>query len=114
MEKVCILSCESYDYELVEKKIFECLDSIENIKPKVRTGSKVLVKANLLKKNSPDDAVTTHPTVVEAIVRYFQQLGCKVIVGDSPGGPFNEKSLMAVYKATGMFDVQKNGLRTQF
>lgn len=107
MEKVCILSCESYDYELVEKKIFECLDSIENIKPKVRTGSKVLVKANLLKKNSPDDAVTTHPTVVEAIVRYFQQLGCKVIVGDSPGGPFNEKSLMAVYKATGMFDVQK-------
>lgn len=107
MEKVCILSCESYDYELVEKKIFECLDSMENIKPKVRTGSKVLVKANLLKKNSPDDAVTTHPTVVEAIVRYFQQLGCKVIVGDSPGGPFNEKSLMAVYKATGMFDVQK-------
>lgn len=107
MEKVCILSCESYDYELVEKKIFECLDSMENIKPKVRTGSKVLVKANLLKKNSPDDAVTTHPTVVEAIVRYFQQLGCKVIVGDSPGGPFNEKSLMAVYKSTGMLDVQK-------
>lgn len=107
MEKVCILSCESYDYELVEKKIFECLDSMENIKPKVRTGSKVLVKANLLKKNSPDDAVTTHPTVVESIVRYFQQLGCKVIVGDSPGGPFNEKSLMAVYKSTGMFDVQK-------
>jgi uncharacterized protein (DUF362 family)/Pyruvate/2-oxoacid:ferredoxin oxidoreductase delta subunit len=107
LEKVCILSCESYDYELVEKKIFECLDSMENIKPKVRTGSKVLVKANLLKKNSPDDAVTTHPTVVESIVRYFQQLGCKVIVGDSPGGPFNEKSLMAVYKSTGMFDVQK-------
>ncbi|WP_077366999.1 DUF362 domain-containing protein [Anaerosalibacter sp. Marseille-P3206] len=107
MEKVSIVKCDSYDYQLVEGKIFECLDNINEIKDKVKRDSKVLIKANLLRKNSPDDAITTHPAVVEAIVRYFQKLGCTVLVGDSPGGPFTEKSLRAVYRATGMFEVQE-------
>jgi len=102
-----MVKCDSYDYEFVERKIFECLDNIEDIKDRVNKDSKVLVKANLLRKNSPDDAITTHPAVVEAIVRYFQKLGCTVLVGDSPGGPFTEKSLRAVYRATGMFEVQE-------
>lgn len=107
MEKVSIVKCDSYDYQLVERKVFECLDNINEIKDRVKKDSKVLVKANLLRKNSPNDGITTHPTIIEAIVRYFQKLGCTVLVGDSPGGPFNEKSLQAVYRATGMFEVQE-------
>lgn len=107
LEKVSIVECDSYDYKKVEKKIFECLDNIDSLKKQIKNGNKVLVKANLLKKNFPDEAVTTHPYVVEGVVRYLQKLGCEVIVGDSPGGPFNEKSLRATYKATGMFEVQK-------
>ena len=75
-EKGSIVKCDSYDYDLVERKVFECLNNIDAIKDKVNRDSRVLVKTNLLKKNSPNDAVTTHPTVVEAIVRYFQKLGC--------------------------------------
>lgn len=107
MERVSIVKCNSYNYELVERNVFECLDSLGYIKKKLNKGDKVLIKTNLLKKNSPDEAVTTHPTVVESLVRYFQKLGCTVLVGDSPGGPFNENSLRAVYNATGMTEVQK-------
>ena len=48
--------------------------------------------------------VTTHPAVVEAIVRYLQELGCKVIIGDSPEGLSRMEPKM-VYKAAGMFEV---------
>ncbi|MBP2643622.1 MAG: hypothetical protein H6Q67_1509 [Firmicutes bacterium] len=105
METVSITKCETYRYEEVEKAVYDCLDNLGAIKRKVKKGSRVLVKVNLLKKNVPEDAVTTHPAVVEAIVRYLQGLGCSVIIGDSPGGPFTVKRLTGIYKAAGMFDV---------
>lgn len=102
METVNVSKCGSYEYKEVEKAVFQCLDSMTGLQKKVNSGSKVLVKANLIKKNNPEDAVTTHPAVVEAIVRYLQGMGCKVVIGDSPGGPFTAKMLSGIYKASGM------------
>jgi uncharacterized protein (DUF362 family)/Pyruvate/2-oxoacid:ferredoxin oxidoreductase delta subunit len=105
MNTVSIVRCEDYDFENVKKAVFEALDAIAAIKLNITKGSRVLVKTNLLMRKSPEDAVTTHPAVVEAIVRYLQDMGCKVVIGDSPGGPFTQGSLKAVYKATGMVEV---------
>jgi uncharacterized protein (DUF362 family)/Pyruvate/2-oxoacid:ferredoxin oxidoreductase delta subunit len=108
MEIVSICQSETYKTEEVEKAVYECLDNITGIKSRIKNGSRVLVKVNLLKKNAPEDAVTTHPAVVEAIVRYLQGLGCRVIIGDSPGGPFTVKRLTSIYKASGMTQVAEN------
>lgn len=105
MNKVNIVKCRDYEFENVKKAVYEALNGIEAIKLKMTKGSRVLVKANLLMRKNPDDAVTTHPAVVEAIVRYLQDIGCKAIIGDSPGGPFTEWSLRSVYKASGMIGV---------
>lgn len=105
LKKVGIVKCSNYDYENVEKALFQCLDSLKGLKEKIKPGSKALVKVNLLKKNNPEDAVTTHPAVVEAIVRYLQALDCEVTLGDSPGGPYTEWMLRSIYKATGMTQV---------
>ncbi|MGE5631107.1 MAG: DUF362 domain-containing protein [Caulobacteraceae bacterium] len=105
MERVNITRCGNYNFENVKKAVYEALDGVEVIKLKVVKGSRILVKTNLLMRKKPDDAVTTHPAVVEAIVRYFQEMGCKVIIGDSPGGPYAEWNLRAVYKAAGMVEV---------
>lgn len=105
MNTVNIVRCGDYGSENVKKVVYEALDGIDAIKLKISKGSKVLVKTNLLMRKSPDDAVTTHPMVVEAIVRYLQDIGCKVIIGDSPGGPFTEWNLKSVYKAAGMVEV---------
>mgnify|MGYP000853086378 CR=1 FL=1 len=107
MYKVGIDRCNDYDYDKVEESVFKCIDSIEGLKNKIPSGSKALVKVNLLKRNHPEDAVTTHPAVVEAVVKYLQRLHCKVTIGDSPGGPFNEGILKSIYKVTGMENVAK-------
>jgi uncharacterized protein (DUF362 family)/Pyruvate/2-oxoacid:ferredoxin oxidoreductase delta subunit len=102
MNKVHITRCEEYDYPMVEKAVAACFDASPDVKAKLFKGAKVLVKTNLLMRKNPEDATTTHPIVVEAIVRYLQALDCQPIIGDSPGGPFNEWNLKGVYKATGM------------
>ena len=109
MNIVSIAKCTDYQYDNVKKAIFQCLDEIPEIKQKIKSNPRVLVKVNLLRGNSPEEAITTHPSVVEAIVRYLQALGCSVIIGDSPGSAlnFNEKLLHSVYNITGMVEVAK-------
>ncbi len=71
-------------------------------------GRNVLLKVNLLTGAGPKKAVTTHPAVVEAAVRYFQGHGCKVSVGDSPC----LQSAGTVAKAAGIAEVcQRTGAR---
>lgn len=102
---VSIVRCEDYSSDKVKKAVYEALDGIPAIRQNIKAGARVLVKTNLLMKKTPDEAVTTHPEVVESIVRYLQEMGCRVVIGDSPGGPFAEWNLRAVYKAAGMLEV---------
>ncbi len=100
MGQVGILKSYEYDYERVLSdvdKLLSELDVLKNIKQ-----SSFLVKTNLLKKNKPEDGVTTHPFVVEGVVRFLQSKGHSVIVGDSPGGPFNPVMLKSIYEASGI------------
>jgi uncharacterized protein (DUF362 family)/NAD-dependent dihydropyrimidine dehydrogenase PreA subunit len=47
-------------------------------------GKKILLKPNILSDDDPGKAITTHPAVVEAVIRYLQSRGATVLVGDSP------------------------------
>lgn len=113
MDRVSIVKCSDYKYDEVDKAVARSLDALEGLKDKIKPGSNALVKVNLLKKNNPDDAVTTHPAVAEAIVRYLQRLGCNVTLGDSPGGPYTEWMLRGIYKATGMAEVAQDQLQPE-
>lgn len=115
MSKVHITKCEDYEYQKVEAAVSECFEAIPDVKEKLFPGARVLVKTNLLMRKHPDEACTTHPAVIEAIVRYLQALGCNPVVGDSPGGPYNEWNLKGVYKAAGMVEVaEKTGCELNF
>jgi uncharacterized protein (DUF362 family)/Pyruvate/2-oxoacid:ferredoxin oxidoreductase delta subunit len=53
--------------------------------PPVR-GKKVLVKPNVLRAARPEEAVTTHPAVLRAVVECLLDLGAgEITVGDNPG-----------------------------
>ncbi|WP_432409079.1 DUF362 domain-containing protein [Wukongibacter sp. M2B1] len=110
MYKVSIVKCNDYEYKKVEEAVFQCLDCLPEIKERIKPNAKVLIKANLARDDKPEEAITTHPSVVQAIVKYFHKANCKVIIGDSPGAPFgyNKKTLDSVYRATGMIDVANN------
>lgn len=105
MSKVYLEKCESYDYKKIEEIVFNGMKAMDKLEARITPGCRVLVKPNLLKGNKPEDGVTTHPFVVEAAVKYLMGKGCKVVIADSPGGPFNEMNLKGIYRVSGLKEV---------
>lgn len=68
-----------------------------------RGAATALLKPNLLSTRRPEDAVTTHPAIVEAVGDLAREAGCELALGDSP--PFageNPSRYAALLRATGM------------
>lgn len=64
---------------------------------------KVLLKPNLLRGASPDKAITTHPALVDAVVRYLRGRGITdITLADSPGGAYTPVIMRGVYAACGL------------
>lgn len=63
------------------------------------------MKPNLLDAFSIEKAVTTHPSIVKAVVKKIQKIGASVIIADSPQLTFRESHLKKVYKKSGMQQV---------
>jgi len=104
MAKVAVVKCSSYDYDLVFSKVSEAINLIGGFE--LKKGAKVLVKPNLLGDHKPEDAVTTHPFVVEAVVRILKEKGADITIGDSCGmGVIG--GTRAVLETTGMNNVAK-------
>ena len=99
--EVSVVRCENYDAETVKAALAEALAPIGGLNW-VQPGMKIAVKVNLLMRAKPEKAATVHPSVVAALCELLIEKGAKVVVGDSPGGPFNATYLSAVYSGTGM------------
>ena len=103
-EKVILKYCPDYTAN-VEESLRDGLAELGGMSEFVKPGQKVLLKVNLLMKKRPEEAVTTHPSVVEAVVHMVQEAGGIPIIGDSPGGPYTVNALRAVYTRSGLRDV---------
>jgi len=99
---VAVAKCPDYSGEdtvyLCLKRLLDCLGGMARF---VKQGEKVLVKPNLLAGEEPQKAVTTHPTVVAAMVRLVKEAGGIPAIGDSPC----IARLESVAVPTGMADV---------
>lgn len=104
---VSILKCDKYEYKIVKKAIQDSLDNLGGINKFINPGDKVLLKVNLLMKKTPEEATTTNPVFVRAVADILIENGAKVLIGDSPGGPFLEGRMKNIYKATGMEEAAK-------
>lgn len=101
---VAVRKCREYDYQEVYHHISEIYKVCQG--PELKN-KKVLLKPNILSDSSPDKCISTHPVVVEAMIRYLQAEGAEVVAGDSPAvhlrGFRPEKSgISAVCKKTGI------------
>ncbi len=85
MSKVVVLRCETYDKEIVYKKIKEGLELLGGLGVFFDASEKILLKPNLLASSEPDKCVTTHPAVFEAVARLMKEGGFNIVYGDSPG-----------------------------
>ncbi|MDO9581009.1 MAG: DUF362 domain-containing protein [Bacteroidales bacterium] len=93
--KISVRKCKEYDLHEVYALISDIYIMSEG--PDVQ-GKRVLVKPNILTDDDPAKCISTHPVVVEAMIRYLQTNGATVLVGDSP----------AVH--TKMFKGEKSGI----
>jgi uncharacterized protein (DUF362 family)/NAD-dependent dihydropyrimidine dehydrogenase PreA subunit len=79
--KIAVRKCDEYD-------LYEVFDIIADIYSKTDgpdvNGKRVLVKPNILTDDDPAKCISTHPVVVEAMIRFLQSHGATVLVGDSP------------------------------
>lgn len=66
-------------------------------------GAKVLLKVNMLSAKAPGRAITTHPEIVAALAVILGERGCRVTVGDSPGGAV--KGVERYWKNCGYADI---------
>ncbi len=107
MKKVAVKKCEDYEDELLQSKLQELLKLLGGIERFVSPGQKVLLKVNLVVGRPPGAAVTTHPLVLEKLIKIIQDVGASVIIGDSPGGIFTAASLKKAYKKSGLLDIAK-------
>ncbi|MFW6381009.1 MAG: DUF362 domain-containing protein [Bacillota bacterium] len=105
METVAVKRCRNYKTKDLDHKLGELLERLGGLNNFIKAGDRVLLKVNLLMGKSPEAAVTTDPRLVTAVGRRINRLGGKVVIGDSPGGPFTEDSLKKAYRASGLTEV---------
>lgn len=106
MHRACLAACKTYDQEQVDRAMEKALEDLGGVSCFVPPGSRVLLKTNLLKKNKPNDQVTTHPHVLIGLIRALQKNGVTdIVIADSPGGPFSVPYLKSIYKEAGMNEV---------
>lgn len=94
---VVLVRCPRYGDEVEDalRKAFELLGGLRNF---IRKGQKVLLKPNMLSARRPEEAVTTHPQVLRALIRLLKAIGAELAVGDSPA---NVMKIEEVWDRTG-------------
>ncbi|MBU0513377.1 MAG: DUF362 domain-containing protein [Proteobacteria bacterium] len=92
----------------------DCLPAIRralDLFPLKISGRKILVKPNVLRAANPDEAITTHPAVIEAVVGCLEQMDPgEIIVGDNPG-LMGYGANEAAFRQTGLFAAARGHYR---
>jgi uncharacterized protein (DUF362 family)/ferredoxin len=106
--KVAVLRCERYDPERVAECVHEALALVGGIERYVQPKQKVLLKPNMLSAKPPERGITTHPIVLEAVIREVQTAGGRAFIGDSPSGAI--KGVKRCWENTGFLQTaEKTG-----
>ena len=102
--RVSIKDCNTYELETLKNSIENSIKEIGGISKFINHTDSVLLKPNLLMAKKPEDSVTTHPAIVEALILILKENNIKnIAVGDSPAIEGTEK----VLKFSGIYDVCK-------
>jgi len=98
--KVLIEKCQSY--EEAEKAVDIGMKKLGGIESFVKKGENVAIKANLLQARNPEEAITTHPEVVRAVIKQLKKVTDKITIIDSPGIAGSVQGWKNIVEKTGM------------
>lgn len=97
-KRVRLIQADTYQYSIIRDAVEEALQAF----PVSMEGKRVVVKPNLLLARSPENASTTHPSIVKAVCEGVIARGGQAIIAESGGGPITPGTLRQLYDTTGM------------
>lgn len=99
---VVVKRCDGYETAEVDRaveELFAALHAEELVGP----GKRVAIKPNLLMRRRPDEATTTHPAVVAAVVKALRRRGVTdLLIAESHSGQYTKARLKSIYDGCGM------------
>ena len=108
MYDVNIVKCENYEEENVKQALSSLINltgGLDWVKPNMN----IVIKANLVTFMKPEQAATTHPSLLCELVKMLVEKGANVVVGDSPGGLYTPAFVNKVYSSTEVEKITKFG-----
>ncbi len=106
--KVYIVQCK--DYNDIEDKTSTLINLMGGMERFAKHDERIVLKVNLLREARPEEAVSTHPSVVAAVADLAKAQGALPVIADSPGGGYRytTKTLDKIYHTSGMHQAAKN------
>lgn len=81
--------CNSYSFKELRKAVENAVFNAGGWPEKVISARKLLLKPNLLSARFPEEAVTTHPEFVRAVICEIRRYADpEIVIGDSPAGDY--------------------------
>jgi len=107
---VSVVACKDYARDTVKTALIEALTPVGGL-DWVQPGMKVAIKTNLVMKMKPESAGVVHPMLLTELCRMLRGRGADVVLGDSPGGPWNGAWVKSIYATTGVHAIEETGAR---
>lgn len=104
-DKVSIVRCDNYSKS--RRYVTEAISLIGGLQSVISTGDRVLLKPNVLAARKPEDAVTTHPSIVAAMCELVQEAGGTPVIGDG-SGMTHPGATADAFKISGIEEVAKS------
>lgn len=114
--KVSVNYCEDYDIKTVSDCIEKCLAGLGGLSNFVKPKMRVMLKCCLKNKYEPNEAMSTHPTIVSAVAEKICKLGASCFIVDTAESCANN-AMDKIYEVTEMLNVSNEGyaeLNTNF
>lgn len=107
MRRVYLNRCTTYDVD----QIFQIMDAgfaQMGVYDRLYAGKTVVLKPNLIMKSNPEDAIITHPAVTAAVGLCVKKTGAKVLIAESPGGPYTPHVMKSLYRGCGYTEMAEH------
>lgn len=102
MSIVSVKYVDSYDENLLYSAVCRHFKTL-GVYDEITSDMRVLIKPNLLSGCKPEQAVTTHHSVISAVVRCLRDYGINnIVIADSSGGLYNEEHMRSIYSLSGL------------
>lgn len=114
--KVSVNYCEDYDMTTVANCIEKCLTQLGGLSNFIKPKMRVMLKCSLQNKHEPNEAMTTHPTIVGAVAEKVCKLGASCVIVDTAESVV-ANAMDKIYEVTEMLNVSNEGyaeLNTNF